>query len=171
MVFAKRKLIVWEDVLAPGPPTLTLEYRGPNPQNIYEEVRRLMLLIFKAAEDDLQEREFFWDRSRAEERFKVRLELTKDLDEFTFLSVSVDISGFAKPSEEFGKEGAATVQIYGRINAEYPQDTTLQKVFGSFFIHRTFKRRREEYRVVARERIHQFHDQLRSFLNLLPKRG
>jgi hypothetical protein len=171
MVFAKTKLVISENVLSPGTPRLTLEYKGPNPQSVYYEARKLIPLIFRIAEDELQEAEFFWDRSKAEERFSIKLNITKDLDEFTYFSVSIAIAGFAKPSKEFGKEGAVTIEMSGEIHTEYPQDTALQRLLGGLFLRRVYAGRRKEHKSRVRDLILQFHEQLKSFLNLLPKRG
>jgi hypothetical protein len=172
-VFARRKLIIVEDVLAPYgiTPILTLEYKGPNPQLIYHEIRKLVQLIFKAEEEELQEKELFWDRTRAEERFKINFELIKDLDIYTYLRLQIALTGFSKPSKEFGREGAATIEIRGRVHAEYPQDTIGQRLFGTFYIKWRHERKRREYIESCRTAIQQLHRELRSFLNLLPRRG
>lgn len=152
-------------------PSLSLHYAGPNPQHAYEEVKRLLPLIFKVPAERVQEREFSWDRSRAEEKFKMSLELRKDLDPFSFASIKVKLSGFAKPSEEFGKEGEVEVELSGSLCTEFPQDTSIQRLLGMFFLFRMHERRLKRYKAELGKQLHQLYEQLRAFFNLLPKRG
>ncbi len=174
-VFARTKLMIHEDCLAPpGAPFIFLNYSGPNPQNIYPQVKKLFQTIFKATEAELQERDFSWDRSGPTEKFSVRFDMIRDLDIFSFMQIIVDVSGEAKPSKEFGKEGTATVRIDGRIRTEYPQDTFWQRsliyeMFRVFYHRIIYEEARRKFKDHCRELITQFRDNLKQFLNILPK--
>lgn len=174
-VFARTKLMIHEDCLAPpGAPFVIINYSGPNPQNIYPQIKKLFGTIFKAAESELQERNFFWDRSGAVEKFGVTFDMIRDLDAFSFMQIIVDLSGEAKPSKEFGKEGSATIRIDGRIRTEYPQDTLWQRsllyeMFRVFYHRVIYEEKRRKYKEQCREMISGFQTHLKSFLNILPK--
>jgi hypothetical protein len=180
-VFARTKLTIHDDCLAPAPGSvmpgreyITLSYTGPNPQNIYFQIKKLFSTIFKAEEREIQEKEFFWDTSKPEQVFKVKFEMVKDFDVFTFMQVNVDLSGTAKPSREFGKEGHAEIRIEGWLRTEYPQDTLWQRsLFYEFFrvLHYKliYKDTRQKYKERCVELINHFQSELKSFLNILPR--
>jgi hypothetical protein len=174
-VFARTKLVIHDDCLVPPEPSfITLNYSGPNPQKIYPYIKKLMLTIFKADEKDLQEREFFWDRSKAEEKFKVKFDLIKDLDTFSFMEVEVSLEGNVKPSKEFGKEGEVKLKIEAWIRTEYPQDTIWQRsllyeMFRVFYHKVIYEETRKRYKEECKELVGRFATELKSFLNLLPK--
>ncbi len=174
-VFARTKLMIHEDCLAPpGAPFITMSYAGPNPQNIYTEMKKLFATIFNAEERELQERDFSWDKSSPNEKFSVKFELIRDMDTFSFMQIIIDLSGETKPSREFGKEGTANIRIEGRLRTEYPQDTIFQRslIYEWFrvFYHRfIYEETRKRFKDQCREMINQFHYQLKSFLNILPK--
>lgn len=174
-IFAKTKLVIHEDCLAPpGAPFIVLNYAGPNPQNVYPQVKKLFLTLFKASDSELQERDFSWDRSGPGEKFSVKFDMIRDLDIFSFMQIIVDVSGNATPSKEFGKEGTATVRIDGRIRTEYPQDTFWQKslfyeMFRVFYHRIIYEGTRRKYKDHCRGLITQFRDNLKQFLNILPK--
>ncbi len=180
-VFARTKLLIHDDCLSvapgsvlPGVPYLLLNYEGPNPQKLYEKIKELLFTIFKHDPGELQERDVVWDRSEAGEKFRVRFELVKDMDRFTFLQIIVTLSGEARPSKEFGKEGKASVRIEGRVRTEYPQDTLwerslLYEMFRVLYHRLIYEERRQRYKNECREMLLRFQDELKSFLNILAR--
>jgi len=173
-VFARTKLMIHEDCLVPGTAFLTLNYSGPNPQELYTKIKEIFFTVFKHEAGELQEREFSWDRSGGKERFKVRFDLTKDMDTFTFVQMLVDLDGEAQPSRQFGKEGTAKIQIEGRLRTEYPQDTLWQRslfyeMFRVFYHKVIYEETRRRYKDQCRDWCMKFQEELKAFLNILPK--
>ena len=174
-VFARTKLLIHDDCLAPpGTPYITLEYTGPNPQNIYKKIKELLMTIWKVGPDEIQERDVSWDRSSALEKFKVRFELVKDMDTFSFMMVTVSLSGEAKFSRQFGREGKATITIESALRTEYPQDTIWQRslfyeLFRVLYHKLIYEDTRKRYLKQCKEETLRLQEELKTFLNLLPK--
>ena len=180
-IFARTKLVIHDDCLSPAPgspypglPFVTLNYRGPNPQKIYHKIKELFVTIWKIDPHELQERDFKWDISKGEEKFSVTFDMVKDLDRFSFIQVVVSLKGNARPSKEFGKEGSATIKVEGKLRTEYPQDTFWQRnilyEMVRIFLHRVFyEEKRKKYKEECRANLIRFLEELKSFLNMLPK--
>ncbi|MBS3055253.1 MAG: hypothetical protein J4452_02045 [Candidatus Aenigmarchaeota archaeon] len=174
-IFARTKLLIEDECLAPpGVVYITLNYNGPNPDKLYVKIKELIYTIWKVELNELQEKDFSWDRSGGAEKFSVRFEVTKDLDQFSYMYIIIVLSGEARPSKEFGKEGSATVRMEGKMRTEYPQDTIWQRSFFyemfRVFYHRViYEDARKRFRETCRENILTFQDEVKSFLNILPK--
>jgi len=173
-LFARQKLMISEDCIRPGHPVLQLNYSGPNPQELYKKCKELFFSIWKIHPTDVQEREFNWDRSAGNEKFLVRFEVTKDVDVFSYMIVRVNLSGEAKHSRQFGKEGTAKIEIEPIFRTEYPQDTIFQRsIFYEMFRvlwHRVFyEDKRKQYITECRDTTFRFLEEIKSFLNTLPK--
>lgn len=173
-VFARAKLMIEDDCLTPGVTWLTLNYTGPNPQLLYRKTKELILTIWRSDLNELQEKDFAWDRSGGGEKFNVRFELTKDLDTWSYLRIVVDLNGEARPSKEFGKEGTATVRIDPRLKTEYPQDTIWQRslfydMFRTFYHKIIYGDLRKKYKEQCRHDSMVLQERLKEFLNLIPK--
>ena len=174
-VFARTKLLITDDCMKPpGSPSVSLKYSGPNPENIYEKAKEIATTIWALEPGAIQEKEANWDRTGMGEKFSVKMEITKDLDNFTFLLIKLDIEGESKPSRQFGKEGSASVKIEPIMRTEYPQDTLWQRsIFYEFFrvlYHKTiYEDTRKKWLQECKESTIRFQEELKSFLNLLPK--
>jgi hypothetical protein len=174
-VFARTKLLIHDDCLAPpGPAYITLDYSGPNPQNIYKKIRELLMSIWKVGEDEIREKEVSWDRTTATEKFKVKFEVVKDMDTFSFMLITVDLEGEAKHSRQFGKEGTAKIKIESALRTEYPQDTIWQRsllyeIFRTFYHKLIYEDTRKKYLRQCKEETLRMQEELKSFLSLLPK--
>ena len=172
-IFARTRLIIHDDCLSPpGLPFVTLNYTGPNPQNLYTQIKKLCETIFRAERGEVQERNYFWDRSSAEEKFQVKWEVVKDLDRFTYMIIEIDFDGSAKPSKTFGKEGKANVRIEGILRTEYPQDTVWQRsifyeIFRVFYHKVIYEETRKQFKIKCRDSINSFSEEIKSFLNIL----
>lgn len=172
-IFARARLLIHDYCLIPRP-TATLEYTGPNPQAIYEFVRKLFYTLFNITEKELQERDFRWEKVPGGESFHVRFELIKDLDTYTFQDITVTLDGTVRPSKEFGKEGTVRVVFEGKIRTEYPQDTIWQRsliyeMSRTFYHKLIYQNIRKKYIEECRALLLQFSDEIKSFFNLLPK--
>jgi len=173
-IFVRTKLQIHDNCLEPGMPRLSLNYSGPNPQNIYKKIKELFMSIWKIEPSEIQEKNFSWDRTGAGEKFNVSWEVVKDLDRFSYMVISVDLSGESKPSKEFGKEGLADIKIAGAIKTEYPQDTIWQRslfyeMFRIFYHKVVYQDVRTKYLQDCNSSIMNFQEEVKSFLNLLPK--
>ncbi len=178
-VFARTKLVIHEDCLAPAPGSplpgreiITLNYTGPNPQNIYPEIKKLFTTIFKVEEKDVIEREVFWNPDGS---FKVAFEVVKDLDKFSFMQFNIDLDGVAKPSREFGKEGSVKIKIEALLRTEYPQDTIWQRslfyeIFRVFYHKIVYDKIRAKYKEQCAQLAKNFQEALKSFFNVLRTR-
>lgn len=167
-IAARTKLVIEESCLRT--PSLTFTYKGPNPQDIYKKVKKLLPTIFKVDEHDIEEREFLWDRSTAEEKFKMVLDFIKEFDPNSYMEVGISLNGSTKPSKEFGKEGEATITVEAKFRVEYPQETFWQRsIFYDVYrrLLRRDERERKEYKHKCSELVNLFCDELRSFLNIL----
>jgi hypothetical protein len=177
-VFARTKLMIHDDCLAPAPgsfqpglPYITLTYTGPNPQRLYEKIKELLFTVVKYDPNELQEREFYW--TGGGEKFRVVFDLIKDMDTFSFVQILVTLTGETKPSKEFGREGTATLRIEGRLRTEYPQDTIWQRslfyeMFRVFYHRVIYEDKRARYKEQCKEWLLKFQEELKSFLNILP---
>jgi len=174
-IFARTKLLIHDDCLTPQAPFTIMEYKGPNPQNLYNKIKELLVSIWRVDPSDIQEREFSWDRSSGVEKFKVRFEATKDLDTFSFFYITVSLSGEAKHSREFGKEGSAKIEFEPWLRTEYPQDTIWQRsliyeMLRMLWHKLIYQSTRLRYLQECRELSERFAEEIKSFLNALPKR-
>jgi len=172
--FARTKLQILDYCFLPYR-KVHLNYTGPNPQLAYEQVRKLIKQVFKVTDGDIQETNFVWDRSQAEEKFKITMRILKDLDKFSYYDIEVEVKGFAKPSKEFGKEGQVEVAIEPRLMTEYPQDTWWQRlvIYDMFRVifHRVFyQEKRKKFIEECKDNTALFFDQLKAFFNLLRKK-
>ena len=180
-IFARTKLVIHDNCLevAPGSPLpgrayITLNYSGPNPQNIYYQLKKILVSLFKIREDEIIEREFSWDRTKPEETFHTVLEHVKDMDMFSFIHIVVTLDGEVRPSKEFGKEGSATIKIEGWLRTEYPQDTVWQRsllyeMFRTFYHKVIYRETRMKYKEECVSLIEQLQAEIKQFLNTLPK--
>lgn len=172
-IFARQKLMIHDYCLYPLH-RATLDYSGPNPQNIYEYIKKLFLQIWNVSEKEIQEREFTWNRGAAKEDFHVRWEIVKDLDTFSYYWITVELDGFAKPSKEFGKEGSVRIVVEPRLRTEYPQETLWQRtllyeMFRTIYHKLIYDSTRKKYLEECRAMAGKMNDEIRKFFNLLPK--
>lgn len=166
-IAARTKVVIEEPCLRT--PSITFSYKGPNPQDIYKKIKKLLPVIFKVDEHDIEEREFMWDRSTPQEKFRMVLVFIKEFDSNNYMEVEITLDGMTKPSREFGKEGEASIEIGAKLRAEYPQETFIERLFYSIFkrIYGHPEEKREKYKHMCSELVNTFSDELRSFLNIL----
>jgi hypothetical protein len=135
MVWARTKLMIHDDLLRPLN-RVTVRFEGPNPQRFYKEIHDLLLVVFRVSEHSIQEKEFHWTKGTPE-KFKVKWELDKDLDKFSYYWINVELSG-----EVSKAHGKAEIVVDGGLRTEYPQDTFWQRSllyeFLRMFWHSTF---------------------------------
>jgi hypothetical protein len=130
--------------------------------------------ILKADPNEIKEKRVSWDRTTASEKFDISFEIVKDMDTFSFMLVTVDLKGEAKHSRQFGKEGTAEIRIESALRTEYPQDTLWQRslfyeIFRVFYHKLIYEDIRKRYLRQCKEETLRMHEELKSFLNILPK--
>jgi len=173
-IFARTKMLVEDDCIRQK--IILLDYHGPNPQDIYKQVRALLKSIFKVDDNEIEEKFFDWDRSKPEEKFRIHFILSKDIDYYSHYNVEVELKGKAFPSKEFGKEGEAHIEIEAMLRTEYPQDTFWQKsifheLFRVVFHNVIYRSERLKMLEECKELTMKFYNELKSYLNILPKGG
>ena len=172
-VFARTKLLMEEFCISKRP-RLELTYSGPNPQKVYSKIIDTILTILRVPRENIQEREFHWDRSKPEEKFKIKWKVLKDYDKFSYMSLSISMTGTVRPSREVGKEGNVRIELEGVVKTEYPQDTVWQRSFFyemfRMFYHKVFyQERRKRHIESCRDSMLSLQAEIKSFFNLLPK--
>ena len=178
-IFAKTKLVIHENCLEPvqgsphpGAGFIDIKYVGPNPQNLYPKIKELFFNIWKIDAHELMEKDISWDRSKGEEKFRVSFDMIKDKDTFSFMQVLVRLTGEARPSKDFGKEGSASIRIEGRVRTEYPQDTLwhrslLYEMVRVFYDRVVYMEKRKKYVQDCRTELTMLLTEIKSFLAIL----
>jgi len=174
-VFARTKLLLEERCISLRP-RLELNFTGPNPQKAYNKVMDILVHDMKIPRENIQEKEFDWERSTEVESFTAKFEVIKDFDKFSYMFLEISLKGSIKPSKEFGKEGKVNVVIEGIVRTEYPQDTTwersfLYEIFRMFYHKVFYQDQRRKYIEACRDWMLGMQSELKSFFNLLPKSG
>ena len=172
-VFARSKLML-EDRCLTLRPKMEFSYSGPNPDKAYPKLIDILTTDLNVPRENIQEKNFKWDRSTPEEKFSATFEVLKDYDKFTYMYLEISMSGSMKPSEKFGHEGSVRFAIGGMIRTEYPQDTLWERSFFyemlRTFWHRAFyKNRRYKWLMECRDSMLLIQDELKKFFNLLVK--
>ncbi|MFH0929327.1 MAG: hypothetical protein V1818_03155 [Candidatus Aenigmatarchaeota archaeon] len=120
MVWARTKLMIHDDLLRPVP-KMTMQFDGVDSRKFYKEIYNLLIANFRVHEHSIQEKEFHWSKGNPE-KFKIKWELQKDLDKFSYYWVEVSLEGEASKTT-----GSAKIVVEGALRTEYPQDTAWQK--------------------------------------------
>ncbi len=171
-IFARTKILVEDDCIRQK--IILMDYHGPNPQNTYRQVRTLLKSIFKVDDKEIEEKVFDWDRSTADEKFKIHFIMSKDVDPHSYYHVDVYLNGFASPSKVFGKEGDAHIQIEAMLRTEYPQDFFWQRgifheLFRVIFHNAIYRGNRVKLLDECKGLTMSFYTELRNYLNILPR--
>lgn len=143
MAWARTKLMIHDDLLRPVP-NIVMKIEGPHPKKFYEEIYKLMLVNFRVSEHSIQEKEFTWSKGNPE-KFKIKWEVDKDLDKFSYYWIEVALEG-----QVSGSSGKVKIEVEGALRTEYPQDTMWQKSLFYEFLrmiwHSTFySSKRDEF--------------------------
>ncbi|MBN2202789.1 MAG: hypothetical protein JW700_01190 [Candidatus Aenigmarchaeota archaeon] len=159
MVWARSKLMIHDDLLRPVP-KMKMSFKGVDSRKFYKEIYNLLLANFRVHEHSVQEKEFSWSKGKTE-KFKIKWELNKDLDKFSFYWVEVSLEG-----EASGSSGSAQISVEGALRTEYPQDTKWQKSLLYEFLrmlwHSSFySSKRDEYLREGRYLLSSFVNEIR----------
>jgi len=172
-IFAKAKMLLEERCLTYRP-RIEFSYTGPNPDKAYPKLIDILTRSLNVPRENIQEKNFVWDRSKPEEKFTAAFEVIKDMDKFSYIYLDITMRGTIKPSKEFGKEGTVSFSIEGILRTEYPQDTLWERsfVYEMFrtFYHRVFyDEKRQKWLMECRDNILQIQNELKEFFNLVTK--
>jgi hypothetical protein len=172
-VFAKTKLMLEERCLTYRP-RIEFSYSGPNPDKAYPKLIDILNKNLGVPRENIQEKDFKWDRTKPEEKFSASFEIVKDYDKFSYMYLEVSMSGSLRPSKDFGKEGNIRFVIEGMIRTEYPQDTLWERsfvyeMFRTFYHRMFYDEQRQRWIQECRDSILQIQTELKEFFNLLVK--
>lgn len=172
-VFARTKITIEEDCMPPRP-RITLNYSGPNPHKAYPKILEILRNNLKVKDENIQEKDFKWDRSSLPEKFSVVIEVIKDFDKFTHMLLLIKVEGNVKPSKEFEYEGSVMVDVDGVIRTEYPQDSIWERSFLyemlRTFWHKVFYQdQRFKYREQCRDFMLTIQNEMKAFFNIMQK--
>jgi hypothetical protein len=172
-IFARTKITIEEDCMLPTP-KIWVSYSGPNPQKVYPKMIEVLKSGLKIKPENIQEKEFKWDRVGVPEKFSGAIEAFKEFDRFTYMLMMIDFSGSVRPSKQFGKEGEVKIVIDAVIRTDYPQDTVWEKsliyeMFRTFWHKVFYQERRYKFREDCRQNMLTLQSELKTFLNILPK--
>lgn len=167
MVWARRRLLIEDDLIVPPPGIVRLHYSGPYPTKIYEEAKDLLVKTFTVRVEDLQEKSYTWTTTEGgEEIFKVSWELIKALDKFSHYRITITFEG----SELEGK-GKVSTEIVGVLRTEYPQDTVWQRsliyeILRMFWHSIFYRSRRYTYLIEGRRLMNRFITDLKAYIRM-----
>jgi len=159
MVWARTKLMIHDDLLKPVS-KVKISFTGEKPEKFYEAIYNLLVTTFRVSEHSIQEKEFQWHKGEPT-KFKIKWELNKDLDKFSYFYVVVELNGTS--SKEHGK---ADIDVEGALRTEYPQDTYWQKslpyeILRMFWHSSFYSSKRDEYLREGRVLLSTFISQLK----------
>ena len=122
MVWARTKLIIFDNLYEPGEKDILFNFSGPHPIKFYNKIRASMHDIFGVPIGRVQEMNYTWEKHKTMEKFNIRWRLTKEMDVYTYLRYDVILIGSSE-----NDEGPVSVRLKPRIVTEYPQDTLIQQ--------------------------------------------
>ncbi|MCD6477223.1 MAG: hypothetical protein J7K26_03665 [Candidatus Aenigmarchaeota archaeon] len=160
-MWAKTKLLIHDDLLRPLPET-TIELGNVDVEKLYKEIPKLAMSVFKLSEDQIQEKEFKWQKGEAT-KIKVKWELDKDLDKFSYYWIEIKMSGSVSKSA-----GNIKITISPALRTEYPQDTwwhrsLFYEILRMFWHTVFYTSKRDQYKKEGRRLVILFIDKIKEF--------
>lgn len=122
MVVARTKLMIEDDILRPDPHVLRAHFSGNKPERFYKEIAMLIPKIYHARGGEVQEVGFSWDNVGDTQKFKVRWQIMRFLDRFSYYFFTIDLEG-----KSIKGIGDVDIELDGCLRTEYAQDTMWQK--------------------------------------------
>lgn len=171
MVWARTKLVLYDNIYDEGERDITIDYAGKNPQKIYYKLKELFLEVFNVPEGKVQEMYYTWEKKGDTDKIDVRWRVVKDMDMYSFLRFDVSFRATAT-----GGEGTASMKIKPRFITEYPQDTLIQQsIFYEMarrFWHNVFyQKQRIKWFEEGKELCAQFDKKLKEYQDELRQHG
>ncbi len=104
---------------------LTLNYAGPNPLNVYNKIRTILMRTIGVKREHIWERDFRWDITADPRGFFIRMYVNKKMDARTAILFELIFQG--KQPVDPNKNGTLTMGINARIYTDYSLDSTFQQ--------------------------------------------
>ncbi len=150
---------------------IQIEYKGPNPINVYHALNNLFRIIWEVKGTQMNEPDFRWDITTDPRPFFIQVFIEKAMDKFTSYRVDVKMQG-SQPTDRT-KDGVLRIEIHGWIETKFPTGNVVNKILYPFFFwpyHVAFyAQRRRRYLEWHRRRIDRLADEIRGILKIPSK--
>ena len=147
----------------------------PNPQQIYPEIKEILISRCKLAPKNINER--VYDHTKGDpEKIHIFLEAWKQKDKYTRilyeLEIDIKLKHLNKPKIKY--IGDLDIEIKGTVETSYPQKSAIQKsivwdAFRAFYEKALYGDLRAEYMEDCKKYVIRLRDGIQGFLDLLPK--
>lgn len=148
----------------------------PNPQQIYHEIKTLLVERLTLKETDIDEKLYEHTKLGESENIKSVIEAYKTKDKFTKINYKVNIDMKLKPVHKGDVKfiGDVNISLAATVETEYPQDTPIQKsivwqAFRVFYEKTIYRDQRDAYKKEATKKLMVLKNEIQSFFDLLPK--
>jgi hypothetical protein len=105
---------------------IQIEYRGPNPMKVYQEMNQIFRMIWEVKGTQINEPDFRWDTTADPRPFFIQLFVERAMDKFTSYRVDVKMQG-TQPTDPT-KDGTLRVEIHGWIETKFELENRLVQV-------------------------------------------
>lgn len=122
MVWARTKLVLYDNIYDEGERDVSISYAGKHPDKLYYKIRELMLNVFNVHAGKIQEISYSWEKKADSDKIEVRWRCVKDMDMYSFVRFDVNFRANVTAGE-----GTASIKLKPRFVTEYPQDTLIQQ--------------------------------------------
>ncbi|MCD6216167.1 MAG: hypothetical protein J7J92_03825 [Candidatus Aenigmarchaeota archaeon] len=166
MVFTRTRITIWDQIYRPRKSSI-VRYKGPNTSKAYKKVYRLIKSIFNVPSGYIQEKLYNWENDKDKQRFSIRWQVDKPLDQYTYIDWDIELKGF-----EANRTGEVVISIEPRLITEYPQDTIWEQSIFYEMLRRLwhvlfYEKKREEFFELGKSLTQEFEEKLRDELNKL----
>ena len=148
----------------------------PNPQQIYHEIKTLLVERLTLKESDIDEKLYEHTKLGESENVRSVIEARKGKDRFTAIIYKIKIDMKLKPVHKGDIKfiGDVAISLSATIETEYPQDTPLQRsivwdAFRAFYDKTLYKDAKEGYKKEAVKKLLTLKNEVQAFFDLLPK--
>lgn len=122
MVWARTKLVIYDNLYEPGEKDVLFNYSGPHPEKFYNKIRSMMHNIFNVPKGRIQEMNYSWEKHKDKDKFNIKWRIVKEMDIYTYLRYDIILNGSSE-----NHDGSVSIRQKPRIITEYPQDTLIQQ--------------------------------------------
>jgi hypothetical protein len=117
--------VIEESILAPRE-KIELEYKGPNPFQLYKKMSSVYLREkFEVGTTDVFERDFRWSADNDPHPFFIRVFVHRDFDRFTEAYFEITFQGL-QPSDPT-KNGSVRISVGGNLRTQFKLDSAFQQ--------------------------------------------
>ncbi|MEA3343628.1 MAG: hypothetical protein U9Q92_05665 [archaeon] len=163
MVWARTKLVIFDNLYEPGEKDILFNYSGPHPEKFYNKVRAMMHDVFNVPVGRIQEMNYTWETQNNEDKFSIRWRTVKEMDIYTYLRYDVILTGTSANGE-----GPVSIRLKPRIVTEYPQDTLIQQsilyeMARRFWHNMFYAKQRQKWMEMGRDLASEFENTLKEY--------